>query len=156
MKIASYSRKPGDLAQRKMPLKLVTKLEDQKGFDNIKLGNPDDAGCFWALVAGRVNGSTDLEFGVYTMRPGEYHPRHYHTHGSEIYYITKGRCWVTLNDEKVEAVSGTAIYIPAGTIHSVRTSPDEGMEMVYVFPFSDFHFAGTNWIEEEAAPNAAE
>lgn len=148
MKLAHFSRKPGQGVPPRAPLKLVTKLSEEKGINNVSLGNPDDAGTFWALIAGRVNGAEEFEFGVYKMEPDKYHPRHYHPEGAELYYITEGRCVVTLDDTEVEATPGTAIYIPKGTVHAVRTFPGESMTMVYVFPFSDYHYAGTNWLEE--------
>jgi quercetin dioxygenase-like cupin family protein len=110
-------------------------------------GHPDDKGTSWALIARYVNGAEEFDFGVYKLDPDEYHPRHYHPAAAEFYYIIEGSCLVTVDGEEVEARPGTAIYLPSGTVHAVRTRPGETMTMVYGFSCGDFRDAGTTWLE---------
>jgi len=110
-------------------------------------GNPDDQGIFWPLIARYVNGAEEFDFGVYKLEANEYHPRHFHPAGAEFYYIVEGSCLVTVDDDEVEATPGTAIYLPAGTIHAVRTGSEQGMTMVYGFSSGDFRDVGTTWLE---------
>ncbi|HEX6349009.1 MAG TPA: dimethylsulfonioproprionate lyase family protein [Candidatus Dormibacteraeota bacterium] len=139
---------PGEGVAPRAPLRHVTRLAEEPGVRLAGIqGHPDDGGTFWALVARYVNGAEEFDFGVYALEPGEYHPRHFHPAGAEFYYILEGSGLVTIGDEDVEAAPGTAFYMPAGTVHAVRTRAGEKLTMVYGFSSGDFRDTGTTWLE---------
>lgn len=144
-------RAPGEGSLPAAPLLHVTRLaeidSEFMGDPSRPGGNTKDEGTNWTLIARYVNGAEEFEFGVYSLGPDQYHPKHFHPAGAEFYYITEGSCRVTVGTEEVEATPGTAIYIPPNTVHAVRTRADEHMTMVYGFSCGDFRDAGTTWVE---------
>ncbi|WP_449281722.1 cupin domain-containing protein [Leucobacter sp.] len=74
----------------------------------------------------------DVVFALARSVPGEHHIAHFHPHGSEIYYLTKGEIEMRLGDDWFTARAGTAIFIPPGVIHETRNVTDEVCEMVVV------------------------
>jgi quercetin dioxygenase-like cupin family protein len=139
---------PGEGALPRAPLRKVTRLSEQPGLSLTGVqGHPLDQGTFWPLIARYVNGAEEFDFGVYRLEADEYHPRHFHPAQAELYYIVEGSCLVTVDDAEVEATPGTAIYLPRGTVHAVRTRAGETMTMVYAFSCGDFRDAGTTWLE---------
>ena len=82
-----------------------------------------------------------------TLEPNEYHPRHYHSRGSEFYYVLEGSCLVTVDDEIVEATPGTAFYLPEGTVHSVRTRENESVSLLYGFDEGISENISVTWLE---------
>jgi quercetin dioxygenase-like cupin family protein len=139
---------PGEGAAPKAALRRVTRLAEEPPVKLVDIqGHPDDKGTVWTLIARYVNGAEEFEFGVYSLEPDEYHPRHFHPAGAEFYYIVEGSCLVTVDDEEVDASAGTAIYLPPRTVHAVRTRTGERMTMVYGFSSGDFRDAGTTWLE---------
>lgn len=139
---------PGEFSAPAAPLRKVTLLKDAEAVNLADIqGNPNDNGVVRALIARYVNGAEEFDFGTYEMDADEYHPLHYHPAGAELYYILEGSCQITVDDEVVEAEPGTAIYLPVGTRHAVRTRPGETMRMVYCFSRGDFRDAGTTWLE---------
>src|SRR5437762_2574682 len=139
---------PGEGAEPKAPLRKVTRLAETEGLNLADIqGHPLDKGVAWPLIARYVNGAEEFDFGVYRLQPDEYHPRHFHPAGAEFYYIIEGSCLVTVDEDVVEAEPGTAIYLPAGTVHAVRTRPGEHMTMVYGFSSGDFRDTGCTWLE---------
>ncbi len=145
---------PGEFSAPAAPLRKVTRLQDAEAVNLAEVqGNPFDNGVIQTLIARYANGAEEFDFGVYRLAESEYHPLHFHPAGAELYYILDGSCLVTVDDETVEATSGTAIYLPAGTRHAVRTRLGETMTMVYCFSSGDFRDAGTIWLED--LPEAA-
>jgi quercetin dioxygenase-like cupin family protein len=139
---------PGEGSEPKAPLKKVTRLTEVKAYVLSEVqGNPNDAGISWPLIARYVNGAEEFDFGVYKLAEAEYHPRHYHVAGAEFYYVIEGSCLITVDEDVVEAPAGTAIYLPPGTVHALRTREGETMTMVYGFSTGDFRDAGTTWLE---------
>ena len=45
------------------------------------------------------------------------------------------------------AEAGTAIYLPEGTKHAVRTGPDESVTILWVFDEGDSERITTTWLE---------
>ncbi|TMF86239.1 MAG: cupin domain-containing protein [Chloroflexi bacterium] len=143
-----YDQIPGELSATAAPLRKVTRLSEMAPVNLADLqGNPRDKGRVWPLIARYVNGAEEFDFGVYELAENEYHPLHYHPAGAEFYYVIEGSCLVTVDDEMVEASAGTAVYLPAGTPHAVRTRAGETMTMVYGFSSGDFRDVGTTWLE---------
>lgn len=142
---------PGEFSAPAVPLYKVTRIRDVEPVELAKVqGNPDDNGIIWPLIARYANGAEEFDFGVYRLAENEYHPLHYHPAGAELYYVLDGSCLITVDDETVEATPGTAVYLPAGTRHAVRTRQGETMTMVYCFSSGDFRDAGTTWLEDHA------
>jgi quercetin dioxygenase-like cupin family protein len=110
-------------------------------------GHAADGGEDCVLIGAHVNGAPDLTLGLYRMRPNEYHPRHFHGHGSEFYYVLDGSCLVTVDDEVVEATVGTAVYLPAGTVHAVRTREGESVTILYGFGEGIAEHIAVTWLE---------
>ncbi|GAA1152641.1 dimethylsulfonioproprionate lyase family protein [Nesterenkonia lutea] len=93
--------------------------------------DPRDEGRIQGLLGATNTGSKDVNLGLGKMSPGDYHLRHHHPRGSEWYYFIKGAGLVHLNDDRVRVRPGTAIYIPAGTVHAVLNDGDEDIEMLW-------------------------
>jgi quercetin dioxygenase-like cupin family protein len=93
---------------------------------------PDDDTVTQTLLSARLVDDCDVTFALAKVPPGSHHLRHYHPHGSEIYYVTKGSCTVFLGEEEIEAQPGMAIFIAPGTVHGDRNDGEETCEMVVV------------------------
>jgi quercetin dioxygenase-like cupin family protein len=128
------------------PLRKVIRRQEEPMIDiNQVSGHPGDDGLNWELIGSYVNGSTDMNVGIYQMDAGQYHPRHFHPAGAEFYYFLEGIGFVTVDDEEVEATAGTAIYLPRGTVHAIRAT--KKLELIYGFDQPDFRECGITWLE---------
>jgi quercetin dioxygenase-like cupin family protein len=139
---------PGEGSEAAAPLRKVTLLQETRGLDIAGVqGHPLDQGVYWPLIARYVNGAEEFDVGIYRLDSDEFHPSHYHPAAAEFYYFIEGSCRVRVDDDWIEATPGTAVYLPAGTVHAVRTRPGETTTMVYGFSCGDFRDAGTTWVE---------
>jgi quercetin dioxygenase-like cupin family protein len=139
---------PGKDLLPRAPVQKVTRLQEQKSIEiGTVSGNPQDQGVYWTLIARYLNGAEEFDFGVYRLQQDQYHPRHYHPAQAEFYYILEGSCVVRIDEDDIEAGPGTALYMPPGTIHAVRTRSGETVTMVYGFSCGDFREAGVVWTE---------
>lgn len=142
---------PGDIEPRSglLPmaaLRKVIRLDEEPKMDmNTTSGHPGDAGQHVELIGSYINGSTDFTIGIYRMDAGTYHPRHYHPAGAEFYYFIEGAGLITVDDDDHEIHPGTAIYLPRGTVHAIRTT--KAIEMLYGFDKPDFRECGIKWLE---------
>lgn len=105
---------------------------------------PNDVGYSRPAINSTTAGSKDIYASVYRLDPYQYHPRHYHPHASELYYVLEGRCKIELDDRCEWAEKSTFVFIPPGTFHSARTE-DEGVSLLVIFPFGDWSKAGMVW-----------
>jgi quercetin dioxygenase-like cupin family protein len=110
-------------------------------------GHPRDQGINWELISRDVCGAAEFQMGLYQLSVNEYHPKHVHTGAAEFYYVTEGSCLFTVGEDEVEAAQGTALYIPPGLVHAIRTRANETMTMVYGFSTASFEDCGTEWLE---------
>ena len=108
--------------------------------------NRHDQGGSRGLISKEINGSPDLLVSVLRMDPGQYHPLHSHPNMGELYYVLEGRCEIRVGDETQLCESGTAIYTPAGTPHSVRTH-DDGAAILVAFPEGNWDAIQKVWHE---------
>ncbi|MFY1621888.1 dimethylsulfonioproprionate lyase family protein [Micromonospora sp. HUAS LYJ1] len=110
--------------------------------------NAEDEGSVHRLVDRHRTGDPRCEFltGVYRMEPGMTHPLHLHAASAEFYYVLSGTALFTLAGERFEAGPGTAMYIPAGVSHAIRTGGTHGMELLYSFSTPDLRGIGTRWL----------
>lgn len=110
-------------------------------------GHPGDDGEDCVLIGAHVNGAADLTLGVYRMGPNARHPRHFHARGTEFYYVLEGSCLITVGEETVEATPGTAVYLPEGTVHAVRTRDRESVAILYGFDEGIAEEVSVTWLE---------
>jgi mannose-6-phosphate isomerase-like protein (cupin superfamily) len=130
------------------PLRKVTRLSEIRCTPTRDAtGHPNDHGEDCDLIGAHVNGATDMNLGVYRMGPNEYHPRHFHSRGTEFYYVMEGSCLITVDDEIVEAAPGTAVYLPEGTVHAVRTRGGESVAILYGFDEGIAENVSVTWLE---------
>jgi oxalate decarboxylase/phosphoglucose isomerase-like protein (cupin superfamily) len=93
---------------------------------------PDDDTVTQTLLNSHLVEDCNVTFALARVPRGSHHLRHYHPHGSEIYFVTTGSCTVFLGEEEIEAKPGMAIYIPPGMVHGDRNDGEETCEMVIV------------------------
>ena len=130
------------------PLRNVTRLGEEPFFDvDTVTAHARDQGRNCELIGSGTNGATDMSLGVYVLAPNEYHPRHYHSRGTEFYYVLEGSCLITVDDDVVEAMTGTAIYLPEGTVHAVRTREHESVTILYGFDEGIAENISVTWLE---------
>lgn len=126
----------------------IVRVADRPGYTLEEVtGNPHDQGTDWALLGPLINGATEFSVGVFTMAPNQIHPPHYHPVGPEFYYIVSGSCLLRVDDEEVEAGPETAVYLPEGTVHAVRTRDGETVTIVYGFDLRPNADIATVWLE---------
>lgn len=72
----------------------------------------------------RVFASNKLLFAIGVFNPGEGLNPHIHPESDEVYYVLEGTGTVYIGKEREEnqVKAGLALYIPAGTIHSVTNT----------------------------------
>ena len=126
----------------------VVRVAEQPGYQIAEVtGNPNDQGTDWALLGPKINGAAEFSLGLYKMTPNQIHPPHYHPVGPEFYYIVSGTCVVQVDDEEIEVGPETAIYLPEGTVHAVRTRADESVTILYGYDEQPDAEITTVWLE---------
>jgi len=60
-------------------------------------------------------------------------PPHVHRMRDEGFYILEGSFTFTLDDDEVEAVAGSFVFVPRGTRHGFSVGPD-GRALLFVVP----------------------
>lgn len=114
---------------------------------NHSEGHENDQGTVQRLVSKAVNGSSDILATVFSMTPHQYHPLHAHPELGELYYILDGACEVRVGDQVKWVEANTAIYVPVGTPHSLRTK-DQSVRFLLVFPEGDRDKVKKIWVKE--------
>lgn len=114
---------------------------------NHSEGHEHDEGTVQRLVSKAVNGSPDILATVFSMTPHQYHPLHAHPELGELYYILDGACEVRVGDQVKWVEANTAIYVPVGTPHSLRTK-DQSVRFLLVFPEGDRDKVKKIWVKE--------
>ncbi len=76
-------------------------------------------------------GSKELCVGVGELEPGRILGLHHHVSDAEFYYVLSGRATITVEDKKIDATPGTAIYIPPSAKHKILNDGKEKFVMVY-------------------------
>jgi len=82
--------------------------------------------------------SEDLVFGVAKLEPGEVHLLHHHDDASELYYVVEGEGKFTLDDDIVNGVPGTVIYMTAGVKHKIENEGTETLMIFFMYPRPDY------------------
>jgi quercetin dioxygenase-like cupin family protein len=76
-------------------------------------------------------GSKELTVGIGELAPGKVLGLHHHEGDAEFYYVLAGKAKITLDEEVVDAVPGTAIYIPPSAKHKIVNNGKEKFVMIY-------------------------
>lgn len=84
-----------------------------------------------ALLTGDSVGSGDIAMGIIRMGPRAATRKHHHPNGSEFYYVLRGQCRVNIDGTDIDADEGTAIYVPAGSVHWMQNTTDETIEFLF-------------------------
>jgi quercetin dioxygenase-like cupin family protein len=114
---------------------------------NHSEGHEHDQGTVQRVISKAVNGSPDILATVFSMTPHQYHPLHAHPELGELYFILEGACEVRVGPRTEWATAQTAIYVPKGTPHSLRTK-DQSVKFLLVFPEGDRSKVKKIWVEE--------
>jgi quercetin dioxygenase-like cupin family protein len=114
---------------------------------NHSAGHEHDQGSVQRVISMAVNGSPDLLATVFSMTPNQYHPLHAHPDLGELYFILEGACEVRVGPRTEWVTAQTAIYVPKGTPHSLRTR-DQSVKFLLVFPQGDRSKVKKVWVEE--------
>ncbi|MGH6778443.1 MAG: cupin domain-containing protein [Bradyrhizobium sp.] len=114
---------------------------------NHSAGHEHDQGTVQRVISKAVNGSPDILATVFSMTPNQYHPLHAHPELGELYFILEGACEVRVGTRTEWVTAQTAIYVPKGTPHSLRTK-DQNVKFLLVFPEGDRSKVKKVWVEE--------
>jgi len=114
---------------------------------NHSEGHEHDEGSVQRVISKAVNGSPDILATVFSMTPNQYHPLHAHPELGELYFILEGACEVRVGDQLKWVEAQTAIYVPRGTPHSLRTK-SESVKFLLVFPEGDRTKVKKVWVNE--------
>lgn len=78
------------------------------------------------------------------LPPGHAVTVHFHCATEEIYYVLEGSGVMTIGDESEPVALGDAIFIPTGSVHSLRNTGSSDMRIILVcgpaFSRSDENF----------------
>ena len=109
--------------------------------------NPADEGLVQRLAGRSISNDPTDEFniGIYRMTSGMKHPLHAHASSAEFYYVLDGEAHFTVGDHTAVSGTGTAIYIPAGMPHAIKSVEGQEMELLYFFSNPDIAAVGTRW-----------
>jgi quercetin dioxygenase-like cupin family protein len=110
-------------------------------------GHEHDQGSVQRVISKAVNGSPDILATVFSMTPNQYHPLHAHPDLGELYFILEGACEVRVGPRTQWVTAQTAIYVPKGTPHSLRTK-DQSVKFLLVFPEGDRSKVKKVWVDE--------
>jgi len=68
------------------------------------------------------------EVGLNTWRPGLVGPRHSHAQKEQTFFVTAGRGWVVVGEEKRQVNEGDVVFVPAGVEHQTIAAPDAPLQ----------------------------
>ncbi len=71
------------------------------------------------------------------VKRGKELPAHYHQHRSEHWTIVEGEAEVLLGDDVLIVAPDDSLYVPAGTVHGLKSAGDKAVKIVAV------HFGDT-------------
>ena len=97
------------------------------------------------LVDRTTSDVTQCSLAEETLPPGHAVTPHHHRETEEIYYVLEGSGEMTVGDETSPVAAGDAVYIPRGSVHTLRNTGEVPMRIVLVcgpaFRHEDEHFA---------------
>jgi len=68
------------------------------------------------------------EVALNTWRAGLLGPPHKHDQKEQTFFITAGRGWVVVGDEKREVRHGDVVFVPAGVEHQTIAAPEADLQ----------------------------
>ncbi len=95
------------------------------------------------LLVNAETGASAASLDVLELQPGARVPEHVHEHSVELIYIEEGRVEMSVEGQPLLAHAGDAIYLPAGTRHSVlipEGAPRLRAVQIYVGPGPEQRF----------------
>jgi quercetin dioxygenase-like cupin family protein len=99
--------------------------------------------------AGSEAGSEQICMFRAVFAPGARHARHFHDNAAEAFYVIRGRGAAGTGDEEHEVGPGTALHVPAGSVHWLRNIGDEDLELVGVYsPVGSLEDSGYVYVGE--------
>lgn len=109
-------------------------------------GSVKDEGRWKPLVFPETVGEAKITMGIYSLKPGEVHPLHYHDTAAEFYYVLAGSGAFTLGDKVVRGEPGVTLYMPPRTRHAVHNDGKEDLTMIFCFDCGDLADAKMVWV----------
>lgn len=104
----------------------ITRLEN---CEKAPVGMAGAMGAFRQVPIGRADGSPNISFRVFTVKPGGHTP--HHTHESEhLNYIISGEGEVLEGEIPREIRQGDFILVPPNVLHQYRNTGDEPLVFI--------------------------
>lgn len=101
------------------------------------VGNVEKQRFDWGWIAWLACADLDAEakttLGLVHIDPARSNPVHKHRTCEEVIYVLSGQCEHHVGDRWVTLRAGDALRIPAGTVHSARTTADHSLEAIVVY-----------------------
>jgi mannose-6-phosphate isomerase-like protein (cupin superfamily) len=97
--------------------------------EQLRWGGPA-AGGVTILVDPSNTGETSFCVLTQSLDPGAMVPPHHHERAEQVLFVMSGRGAITLGDHEVEAISGAAVHVPKGTVHSITNTGDEPLTIL--------------------------
>ena len=88
----------------------------------------DVAGLNQIVVVIDRSETARTELGLNTWRAGLSGPRHCHAEKEQTFFVTSGRGWVVVGDEKREVREGDVVFVPAGVEHQTVAADDKPLQ----------------------------
>ena len=88
----------------------------------------DVAGLNQIVVVIDRSETARTELGLNTWRAGLSGPRHSHAEKEQTFFVTSGRGWVVVGDEKREVREGDVVFVPAGVEHQTIAADDQPLQ----------------------------
>jgi quercetin dioxygenase-like cupin family protein len=100
---------------------------------------PDDAAEALTWGAEETGGAYTALVGV--MPPNhDSTPLHLHPSTDEAFYVAQGTCGFQLGDEKITAETGSLVFVPRGTVHTVWNPGSEPVRgLILISPANGEH-----------------
>ncbi|MEM1944241.1 MAG: cupin domain-containing protein [Nitrososphaerota archaeon] len=95
----------------------------------------------------RRDGAPNFEIRKFTIEPGGDIPAHMHPDIEHEQYVLRGNYTIVIDGVTYRVGPGTAIYIPANSVHSYRNDGDEQAEFLCIIPRRERY--GVEWIGDD-------
>ncbi|HVZ81696.1 MAG TPA: cupin domain-containing protein [bacterium] len=97
-----------------------------------KLSEMDWGSMEWLLDDSIAPGA-DMSVAVMTVKGGELSPAHSHPNCNEFLLLTRGSVEQVSGGEKKVLQAGDSVFVPAGTVHSVRNLGATDAQMLVTY-----------------------
>jgi len=86
------------------------------------------------LIDDKTVGSKDITMGFFILPPGKESVPDVHPGIEEVYYVTQGRGYIVMDNERYELEPGASVYIPPGVKHQSFNTGGEELKYLWIFP----------------------